>query len=80
MTRSILTYCAATLISAAVLFGGCNDTVTAQDCHVKCQDADNVCVQKCTDDSCRTACTTDLDNCSASCASVTVSPPKSDGG
>ena len=80
MTKSILAYCAAVLMSAAVLFGACDDTIAAKDCHVKCQDADNVCVQKCTDDQCKTVCKTDLDNCSASCASVTVSPPSADAG
>jgi hypothetical protein len=46
---------------------------------VRCQDADSTCVQKCTDDQCKTACQTDLDNCTASCGSVTVSPSP-DGG
>ena len=77
MTKSILAYCAAVFMSAALLFGACDDTIAATDCHVKCQDADNVCVQKCTDDACKTKCTTDFNNCSASCGSVTV---KKDGG
>jgi len=58
--------------------GACNDTIQANDCRVKCDDADNVCVQKCTDDTCKTVCKTDLDNCRASCDSITVTPP--DGG
>ena len=75
MTRWTLAYCAAGLLSiAAGLYGGCGDTITGQDCTVKCQDVDNTCVQKCTDDQCRTTCKTDLDNCVASCGTVVVSP------
>ena len=73
-----------TLFLGAVLFmsgfgiGACNDTIALNDCRVKCEDADNVCVQKCTDDQCKTVCKTDLDNCTASCDSITSTPP--DGG
>jgi hypothetical protein len=77
MTRRSLSYIAAALFSVAGLFGGCSDTITGSDCKVKCQDVDNTCVQKCTDDACKTVCKTDLDNCTASCGMVTVSP---DGG
>ena len=80
MTKSLLAYCASVLMSASVLFAGCGDTIAAKDCRVKCQDADNVCVQKCSDDQCKTVCKTDLDNCTASCESVTVSPPNPDSG
>ncbi len=80
MTKRILAYCAAVLFSAAGLFVACSDTVTGTDCKVSCQDVDNTCVQKCSDDQCKTACKTDLDNCTASCGTVTVAPPKSDGG
>ena len=79
MTKRTLCYCAALLLSAG-LYAACNDTVTAKDCSVNCQDIDNTCVQKCNDDQCRTACKTDLDNCTTSCGSVTVSPTNKDGG
>jgi hypothetical protein len=74
----MLTYCAVVLLSAAGLYSACGDTVKANDCAVRCQDADKTCVQTCTDDACKTVCKTDLDNCTASCSSVTATP--SDGG
>jgi predicted small secreted protein len=78
MTKRTLAYCFAVLMSAG-LFTACNDTVTAKDCSANCQDVDNSCVQKCNNDNtCKTKCNTDLDNCTASCGSITVSPP--DGG
>jgi hypothetical protein len=79
MTRRAFSYCVAAFLSVAGLYAGCGDSVTGKDCMVNCQDVDNTCVQKCTDDQCRTACKTDLDNCTASCGSVTVSP-NADGG
>ena len=78
MTKKSLFFCAALLLGATGLYGACNDTITGTDCKVKCDDADNVCVQKCTDDACKTVCKTDLDNCRASCDSITAMPP--DGG
>jgi hypothetical protein len=78
MSKRTLTYCAAFLMAGAGLFAACNDTVAAKDCKVSCQDVDNTCVQKCNDDQCKTVCATDLDNCTASCGTVTASP--SDGG
>jgi hypothetical protein len=80
MTRRTLANFAAVLFSAAGLVAACGDTVTGKDCKVSCQDVDNTCVQKCNDDQCRTACRTDLDNCTASCGTVTVAPPNPDGG
>ncbi len=77
MTKRALVYCAAAFLSAG-LYGACNDTITGKDCSVNCQDVDNTCLQKCTDDQCRTACKTDLDNCTASCGTITVAPK--DGG
>jgi len=78
MKKRALAYAAAVLLSAAVFHGACGDTVTAKNCKVNCQDVDNTCVKACTDDGCKTKCATDLDNCTASCGTVTVSPP--DGG
>ena len=72
MTRKGLFFCAAMLIAGAGFYGACDDTIVGKDCSVKCEDADNICVQKCTDDACKTVCRTDLDNCKASCSSVTV--------
>jgi hypothetical protein len=80
MTKRLFAYGAAFLLSAGLYAAGCNDTVTANDCSGSCQDVDNTCVQKCTDDACRTACKTDLDNCIGSCKTITVSPPNKDGG
>ena len=81
MTKRTLAWCGALLIAGAGLSGACNDTVMAKDCKVTCQDVDNTCVQKCNDDQCKTVCATDLDNCVASCGTVTASPPSnSDGG
>jgi hypothetical protein len=77
MNKRLLTYCSAVFLSAAGLYAGCGDTVAVKDCRVTCQDADNTCVKACTDDTCKTTCKTDLDNCTASCSSVSVSP---DGG
>ena len=77
MTKRMLIGCAVTLMSAVGFYAGCNDTVTAKDCRVSCQDVDNTCVKACTDDACKTKCVTDLDNCTASCDTVTASP---DGG
>ena len=76
MTKRTLVY--ALLLAGAGFYGACNDTIVATDCKVKCDDADNTCLQKCTDDACRTVCRTDLDNCRASCDSITAMPP--DGG
>ena len=80
MTKGTLFLGAAVLMAGMGLYGACGDTFQANDCKVKCEDADNVCVQKCTDDTCKTACTTDLDNCRASCDSITATPPNPDGG
>ena len=81
MTKRTLVCCAALLLGAAGFYGACDDTITAQNCQVKCQDVDNTCVQKCNDDQCKTVCATDLDNCKASCGTVTVTPPSNpDGG
>jgi hypothetical protein len=79
MTKRTLASCAALVMSAA-LYTGCNDTVTAKDCSANCQDVDNTCVKKCNDDQCRSQCTTDLDNCTASCGTITVSPSGKDAG
>jgi len=76
MNNKTLSLCAGMSLSVVGLLGACDDTVTGKDCQVQCQDVDNTCVQKCNDDQCRTACKTDLDNCTASCGSVTVSPPQ----
>jgi len=78
MTKKSLFFCAALLLGSAGLYGACDDTITGTNCSVKCEDADNTCVQRCTDDACKTVCKTDLDNCRASCDSVTAMPP--DGG
>ena len=79
MTKRMFAYVAAVILSGGIgLYSGCGTTVAGNDCKVHCSDADNVCIQKCTDDTCRTACKTDLDNCSASCDSVVVTTP--DGG
>lgn len=80
MNKRSVFFGAAMLLAGAGLFGACNDTITGSDCKVRCHDIDNTCVQKCTDDACKTACTTDLDSCTASCDSVTVTPPGQDGG
>jgi hypothetical protein len=80
MTKGTLAFCGALLLAGAGLYSACDDTIMGTDCKVKCQDIDNTCVQKCNDDQCKTACATDLDNCTASCSSVTVSPPAKDGG
>jgi hypothetical protein len=76
MTKRIIGQ-VATLVLAGAL-AGCGDTVTAKDCQASCQDVDDSCVQKCTDDTCKTSCAADLDHCKASCDTITVSPP--DGG
>jgi len=46
--------------------------VTAKDCKVQCDDTRTTCVQSCKDDACKTKCTTDFNNCTASCGKVTV--------
>jgi len=80
MTKRMLIGCAMALMSTVGFYAaGCNDTVTAKDCRVSCQDVDNTCVKACTDDACKSKCVTDLDNCTASCGSVSASPP-ADGG
>ena len=80
MTKRHLAYCVAAFLSAAGLYAACGDTVTGNDCKLSCQDTKNTCVQKCSDDQCKTKCTTDLSNCTASCDSVTATPNKPDGG
>jgi len=81
MTKQTLTHCAAVLFSVAGLLEACTGTnVTGKDCKVTCEDVDNTCVQKCNDDQCRTACKTDLDNCTASCGTVTTMSSNPDGG
>jgi hypothetical protein len=74
----MLTCCVAALLGAGAIYSACGDTVMGKDCSVNCQDVDTTCVQKCNDDACKTQCATDLDNCTASCKTITVSPP--DGG
>jgi hypothetical protein len=78
MTKRTLACCGAVLLSLGALYSACGDTVTATNCKSSCQDVDTTCVQRCTDDACKTKCATDLDHCTASCSIVTVSPP--DGG
>ena len=80
MTKRTFASFAAVLLSAGLYAAGCNDTITAKDCGGSCQDVDNTCVQKCNDDQCKTLCKTDLDNCTGSCRSITVTPPGQDGG
>jgi len=81
MSNKILACCAGLLMAGAAFYGACDDTIMGTDCKVKCQDIDHTCVQKCSDDQCKTVCATDLDNCTASCGSVTASPPPNpDGG
>jgi hypothetical protein len=79
ITKRLFAYGAAFLLSAGLYAAGCNDTVTAKDCSANCQDIDNTCVKNCTDDACKTRCQTDLDNCSASCGTITISPPSDAG-
>ena len=50
----------------------CGSDVTAKDCKVQCDDTRTTCVQSCKDDACKTKCTTDFNNCTASCGKVTV--------
>ena len=78
MTKGTLFLCASVLMTGLGLYGACGDTIAAKDCKIKCEDVDNTCVQTCTDDQCKTVCKTDLDNCRASCDSITATPP--DGG
>ena len=80
MTKWTFAYCGALLLGlgAIGMHGACNDTITGSDCKIKCEDVDNTCVQKCSDDQCKTVCKTDLDNCTASCDKVAVTKP--DGG
>jgi len=81
MNNKTLAWCGGVLLSVVGLAGACGDTVTGNNCKVQCQDVDNTCVKNCNDDQCRTVCKTDLDNCTASCGSVTVMPPSNhDGG
>jgi len=80
MTKRALLFCAALLGAGAGLYGACEDNRVSSNCQVKCDDADNTCLQKCTDDACRTVCRTDLDTCTASCESVTAMPISNDGG
>jgi hypothetical protein len=78
MTKRSFFFGAVLLMGWSRFSGACNDTIAANNCRVKCEDTDNICVQKCTDDMCKTVCKTDLDNCTASCDSITSTPP--DGG
>jgi hypothetical protein len=79
MTRGMVQGLGVLSLAMGLIYGvACGDTVQGKDCKVSCQDVDTACVQKCTDDACKTKCASDLDNCSASCSTVTVSPP--DGG
>jgi hypothetical protein len=71
-------FCAAILLSASALYSACDDTVMANSCTTSCQDTDTVCIQACTDDTCKSKCATDLDNCKTTCTSITVTP--ADGG
>jgi hypothetical protein len=78
MQKKTLAYWGGLLMTAVGLYGACGDTVSGSNCKVRCQDVDNTCVQKCTDDQCKTVCKTDLDNCSASCDTIAIMKP--DGG
>jgi len=78
MSKRTFTYCSVIVLSLLGLNAGCGDTVNGSNCSVMCEDVDNTCVKNCTDDQCKSVCKTDLDNCTASCRNVTVSPP--DGG
>lgn len=74
MKKRTLACCAAVLLATVGFHGACDDTVTGTNCGVSCQDVDNTCVQKCTDDARKTPCATDFDHCKASCTSITVGP------
>jgi hypothetical protein len=67
----------AMLLGGALLHSACD--VTGSNCKIKCEDVHNTCSQKCKDEACKTKCTTDLDDCTASCSSVSTAP-KPDGG
>ena len=49
-----------------------SDSIVGQDCSVKCDNVRNDCTKKCNDDGCRTQCTTNFNDCKASCEKVTV--------
>jgi hypothetical protein len=68
------TICAAFFTIATVgSFGGCGaDEVIGKDCSVQCDEAHNTCTKQCTDQTCTTKCSTDLDNCKAKCGKVVV--------
>ena len=62
---------------ALPLGAGCGSNVVARDCSVKCENAHNDCTKKCTEDTCKTQCDTDLNNCKLSCEKVSTT---NDGG
>jgi hypothetical protein len=63
------------LAAIGFAYEACGSSVSAKDCSVSCENVRNTCTQKCNDDMCRTQCTTQFDDCSASCKSVMTTTP-----
>lgn len=55
-----------TVLSAAAL-GACGSTTVDADCTKQCDDKKTQCVTACSDDACKSACTTTYDDCTTTC-------------
>lgn len=63
----LFAYAGAGVAVVLAILSGCGSTSGSVDCKGQCGDIETECVQKCSDDQCKSKCTTDFDNCSASC-------------
>jgi hypothetical protein len=58
---------------ATLVLGACGASkITAKDCGAKCDETRVSCVEKCTDDACRTRCNGDGDDCKAHCDEIVI--------
>jgi hypothetical protein len=74
----LATCCLLAACVASSLVTACSSaTATGEDCSVHCQNVENDCMKKCNDDTCKSQCKTDFNNCGLSCEMVQVS---TDGG
>jgi hypothetical protein len=74
MTRlSIRSFVAVSSILVGWGFVGCSGgSINASDCSVHCREVENQCTTKCTDDACKNKCSTEAEDCTASCGKIST--------
>ena len=58
---------ASLVLLGSALSGGCTVSTSSETCNVRCENVRSTCIKKCINDSCKTKCSTDFDDCATSC-------------